>query len=83
MKERKGWSTHRWSGWPGAFCILCNADDLAEATDDFPYPDDLENPTPEEDAAIKAWWAAIDAKQGECPANPERVDPYTLGGFNG
>jgi len=23
-------SEHRWSGWPGAFCLRCGAEDVAE-----------------------------------------------------
>lgn len=23
-------SHHKWSGWPGAFCLLCGADDMGE-----------------------------------------------------
>lgn len=33
-----GWGTHRWSGWPGAYCMLCGIDDPTEyavATDEY------------------------------------------------
>lgn len=33
-----GWHTHRWSGWPGAFCMLCGIEDPSElALVDDPY----------------------------------------------
>jgi hypothetical protein len=56
----------------------CLAEDLAGYNENFPYPADLDNPTPEEDAAIKEWWKDIDAKQGQCPENPDGIDPYTI-----
>lgn len=38
------WSTHRWSGWPGAFCLSCGiGDPLEEALADGV---DLEQPGP-------------------------------------
>ena len=26
----RNWSTHKWSGWPGAVCLNCGIDDPAE-----------------------------------------------------
>lgn len=56
--------THRWSGWPGAYCLYCGIADPLEAwvalemkgQDDAP-PADLECPV--------------------CPSYVEGVDPYT------
>ena len=79
-QPRKGWATHRWSGWPGAFCLLCGCGDPAEAGNygEFPMPSDLDKPTPEELEAEKKWWANVDEKLGNCPGNPQLLDPYEV-----
>lgn len=43
---------HRWSGWPGAWCLDCGCDDaneiaLADGKYDFDNPDDLNGECPE------------------------------------
>jgi hypothetical protein len=61
--------------------MLCGCEDAAEIADDFPYPDNLDKPTSGEKQAMAEWWEKIDERQGDCPNNPDKVDPYTLGGF--
>jgi len=29
-KDHENWNTHRWSGWPGAWCMTCGIEDPVE-----------------------------------------------------
>lgn len=79
VKVFTGWGSHRWSGWPGAYCMHCGVFDPHEqavAGDNFPFPADLDNPTPEEQQAMKDWYKANDGPQ--CPKNTDGKDPYSF-----
>lgn len=65
-EERKGWATHRWSGWPGAYCWLCGAEDTLEiAVADANSEEDIDR-------------IAAEHTMPDCPKNPDRIDPYTI-----
>lgn len=62
--------THRWSGWPGAWCLDCGADDpmeLALADDQWDFEkNDFASPEAREKYSVK-----------ECAEpNSKRHDPY-------
>lgn len=78
MTYHTGWGSHRWSGWPGAICMLCGCEDPLESAENFPVPDDLSNPTQEEVAAHFAFYESIDKVIGNCPGNPDGDDPYSI-----
>lgn len=64
---RLGHNTHRWSGWPGAYCMLCGiSDPFEEALNDYPF-DLLEFYQP---------------SCPFCPHVPYGVDPYTINPSN-
>ncbi len=58
-----GHGTHRWSGWPGAYCLLCGCPDLVEyEIADDPYE----------------VWVFHSPAIPFCPHVPFGVDPYTI-----
>lgn len=74
-----GWGSHRWSGWPGAYCMLCGMSDPHEsavADGEFPFPLDLDKPTQEEQEKMKQWYIKNDAQ--DCPRNGHHKDPYKI-----
>lgn len=64
---------HRWSGWPGAYCMYCGAEDpmeLALADNWFePYTEIWDC---EEHKIL------VEKAQNNCPFVPDGVDPYSL-----
>ena len=69
---------HRFSGWPGAFCLLCHAGDALEQAlaDEWYDPGNGSWDTKEhEEIVIKA--------QNNCPHTKEGQDPYTVNWENG
>jgi len=59
---RSNEASHRWSGWPGAWCWLCGMEDPMEQA----VADDREDTfDPNRDCP-------------PCPGNPGRIDPYTI-----
>lgn len=63
-------SGHRWSGWPGAWCLDCGAEDLIEIAIGEGYYDPYSG----------AWADGVspaDYDVGACPCPGEgRADPY-------
>lgn len=57
-------ATHRWSGWPGAYCMLCGQSDPVE----YQIADDPYNTW-----MIMHLWACP-----PCPHVPYGVDPYSV-----
>jgi len=64
---------HRWSGWPGAFCMYCGTFDyLEQAVGEGWF-----------DVTTETWDTEEHRQQYEeqknnCPHTPEGVDPYSL-----
>ena len=63
---------HRWSGWPGAFCLLCGREDAMELA----LADNWFDPCTQQ-------WDTEEHKQlviknqNNCPHTKEGEDPYT------
>jgi hypothetical protein len=59
--------------------MLCGCEDPLENDEvNFPFPQDIDNPTPEEQALMDAYYAAMDEKLGDCPANPDGINPFRI-----
>lgn len=73
-------SAHRWSGWPGAYCLDCGAEDpyeIAEADGKIDYVDDLSVPEGIRPVIAPEVQAEID-KAMICPEpGSNRCNPYT------
>lgn len=69
---------HRWSGWPGAYCMLCGIDDpMEEASINW------WNITIKDGKEIIEWDTEehrleVERIQGFCKGNPDKLDPYTI-----
>ena len=66
-----GGGNHRWSGWPGAYCMYCFADDLIEIAIGNGYFDPF----------IDQWDSEehkAEYTNKPCPVVPVGVDPYSL-----
>jgi len=64
---------HRWSGWPGAYCMLCHAEDAMEiALADGWYDPISDTWDTEEHREI------IVKAQNSCPYTKEGQNPYSL-----
>ena len=72
---------HRWSGWPGAYCLDCGIEDPLEAAlADDAYITDYDI-MPNGSYADKSYWRSEEDRQkysaGECPApGSNRHNPY-------
>jgi len=69
---------HRWSGWPGATCMLCHAEDALEIALADGWIDPCTNTWDTEehkDMVMKA--------QNNCPHTKDGQDPYTVIWENG
>lgn len=62
---------HRWSGWPGAYCMYCGAEhrmEIAIANCYFdPYTETWDTPEHEKEY-----------QETDCPIVPDGVSPYSL-----
>jgi hypothetical protein len=64
---------HKWSGWPGAHCILCGAGDALE----YALADGWYNPCNDSWDTEEHKLEVIQA-QNNCPYTKEGQDPYTV-----
>lgn len=62
---------HRWSGWPGAFCLYCGAEDLEETAIALGYFD-IETGEWDTEEHRKMY------TNTKCPFVPDGVDPYSM-----
>lgn len=65
LEVRSGRDTHRWSSWPGAYCMLCGAEDVLEQQMNCDV--------------WGTWMWEHFWSQTPCPHVPYGVDPYTVG----
>jgi hypothetical protein len=70
-KKTRGGGAHRWSGWPGAFCLYCGAQDLLETAIGRGYFDPYTGKWDSKEHQEKY-------SNRPCPFVPAGVDPYSL-----
>ena len=64
---------HRWSGWPGAFCMYCGSNDPMEYAIANNWYDPFENKWDTEEHR-----KIVEEIANDCPVVPEGVNPYSL-----
>ena len=64
---------HRWSGWPGAYCLLCGAEDALENAVGMGWYDPLPDKWDSEDHKQQ-----VLATRNNCPATKDGEDPYKV-----
>jgi len=62
---------HKWSGWPGAFCLLCHAEDALESALALGWYDPITDTFDTEEHKKEV----IEA-QNSCPYTKDGQDPY-------
>lgn len=71
INNKRGGGAHRWSGWPGAFCMYCGVEDRLEIALGEGYFD-----------PCTGKWDSRKHKREytnkPCPFVPKDVDPYSL-----
>lgn len=80
-----GHASHRWSGWPGAYCMLCGIEDPIEIAlaDGFNF-DINGNRIGTDNIGLYSFSVGVDAvpfviNVYSCRGNPELKDPYKIG----
>lgn len=64
---------HRWSGWPGAFCLYCFTEDLLERAVGEGWFDPYTETWDTEEHK-----AEYETMKNSCPVVSDGVDPYSL-----
>jgi hypothetical protein len=67
---------HRWSGWPGAHCMYCGAEDpteLALADNWINFDENMDIIWDTEEHKKE-----VEILSNNCPIVPDGVDPYSL-----
>jgi hypothetical protein len=84
-EPKTGWNSHRWSGWPGAWCLDCGVEDPVEAMINDPDHIIDYDEMPDGSLVDKSYFATPEAEarwkeacEYSCPEpGSNRFNPYT------